>query len=338
MKGRSDKGYYRLNSMRIIRRFWDWWFDYGCAHCHAEVFMWLVRMSEAKNVSLTTRQEPIVTSLSDLARKCGLNWRTVRDDLDVLCKADFIHVERTSNKLSIVVCNLLQYVAMKEMKERKDKRKNPLSDYPLKKENREKKESGENDAFYVFQENVARTDSSESLTSPLPIDARRQAFWQDVCRYLERYGRAICEAFFTYWSEPSADGKKMRWELQRTWSVGARLALWLRKENADGKRARSARPNPSAPAQTDAQRTAEREAMEARLQQQAEQSVPLWAYRRVVAEGLYHDGMTAREVLATCNRLAVLNKLNAEELDGLQAWRKRHGMLQKEHAGGNGAA
>lgn len=317
------QGYYRVNSMRVTKRFWSWWFDYGCAHCHAEVFMYLVRMSEAKNTGRTMRQEPIETNLSDLSRRCGLNWRTIRDDLEALEKADFIRTDRDGKSLRIVVCNLLQYVAMKE---RKDKRKKNPSDTLLKKENIEKKES----AGSMFFAQSAEKDT-DSFISPLSLEDRRNAFWQDVCRVGAKYGEETCKAFFLFWAEPSTDGTKMRWEMQRTWSVGARLARWRPAEAMGGNGVHSTRLKRGGPPQTDAQRAAERAATDERLRTQAEEAVPLWAYQRVVSEGLYKDGMRAKDVLATCEQLAVCKKLNTDELGYLQEWRKRHKMLQKEH-------
>ena len=33
--------------------------------------------------------------------------------------------------------------------------------------------------------------------------------------------------FISYWTEPSKSGKKQRWELEKTFEVGRRLATWF---------------------------------------------------------------------------------------------------------------
>lgn len=369
MKGRSKTGYYRLNTLRVTSRFWQWWFDYGCGRVPAEVFMWLVHMSEAKNGAKTGKQEPIETTLTDLARKCNLNWRTIRDSLACLEKFQFIRTSVQGKKTQIIVCGLMQYVSAsgrrvrnvaeksaevqlhssldsesvstseparntfdtamnpaykmasenvattKETKEKKENLPAPL----LKKEKKEKKES----ACVRFSQNAAPTGTLSS--EQLGIDVRKRSFWQDVCRYADKYGQSMCEAFFLYWSEPSQDGQRMRFEMQRTWSVGGRLAMWNRKEARMGQSGvRGTRLTPAAARLEESRREAEREEREAEFSRRASESVPAWAYRRVVSEGLYKSGMSAEDVLATCRQLAVVNKLSQEELQLLGQWDKRH--------------
>lgn len=369
MKGRSKTGYYRLNTMRTISRFWDWWFDYGCGPFPAEVFMWLVHMSEAKNKDKAGKQEPIETTLTQLARKCNLNWRTVRECLDCLEKFQFIKTSVQNKKTYITICGLMQYVSASGKRERKvaekcdevqlqnsytsDGQSTSNSDIkhpedetqradktvsetiattketketkesspapPPKKEKKEKKES----ACVRFSQNAAPTGISSFVS--VGIDERKRKFWSDVCRYVEKYGRAMCEAFFLYWSEPSQDGQRMRWELQRTWSVGGRLAMWNRKEARMGQSGvRSARLTPEAARLEESRRDAERAEREAAVDRMYSESVPAWAYRKIVSEGLYKNGMSAKDVLGTCKQLAVLNKLSQEELQLLGQWEKRH--------------
>jgi len=38
------------------------------------------------------------------------------------------------------------------------------------------------------------------------------------------------QKFQLYWTEPSKDGKKQRWEMQKTWDVKRRLLTWFSKQ------------------------------------------------------------------------------------------------------------
>ncbi len=62
------------------------------------------------------------------------------------------------------------------------------------------------------------------------LSRRKEKFVEELKPYLEKYGREMLNTFCDYWSEPNADGTRMRWEMQRTWNTPTRLRLWLRSE------------------------------------------------------------------------------------------------------------
>lgn len=63
------------------------------------------------------------------------------------------------------------------------------------------------------------------------IEEREWNFRNELREYEGRYGMEIIEAFYRYWSEPTQDRSKMKWELQETWDVGRRLENWSKREN-----------------------------------------------------------------------------------------------------------
>lgn len=65
----------------------------------------------------------------------------------------------------------------------------------------------------------------------LSIEEREWKFREDLRGYEGRYGRDMIEAFYGYWSEPTQDRMKMKWELQETWDVGRRLEGWSKRES-----------------------------------------------------------------------------------------------------------
>ena len=48
------------------------------------------------------------------------------------------------------------------------------------------------------------------------------------------YTKDMIEAFYDYWSEPTPSGKKMKYELEKTWDVSRRLRTWKRNESKYG--------------------------------------------------------------------------------------------------------
>ncbi len=44
------------------------------------------------------------------------------------------------------------------------------------------------------------------------------------------YPAEMLRHFATYWSEPTPDGQRMRFELERTWSLPHRLRAWQSRE------------------------------------------------------------------------------------------------------------
>ena len=65
----------------------------------------------------------------------------------------------------------------------------------------------------------------------LNIEEREWKFRDELRKYESRYGMEIIEAFYRYWSEPTQDRSKMKYELQETWDVGRRLENWNKREN-----------------------------------------------------------------------------------------------------------
>ena len=55
----------------------------------------------------------------------------------------------------------------------------------------------------------------------------------EVKQFVDKYGKQTCKDFFGYWTQPSGKGK-MKFQLEKTWSVAYRLATWKRNEEKFG--------------------------------------------------------------------------------------------------------
>lgn len=62
------------------------------------------------------------------------------------------------------------------------------------------------------------------------LEARKQEFKKTLVPFKEKYGVNMLKAFYEYWTEPNKSFTKMRFELNKTWSVSLRLATWASKD------------------------------------------------------------------------------------------------------------
>ncbi|MBO6034000.1 MAG: hypothetical protein J6Q22_21610 [Prevotella sp.] len=60
----------------------------------------------------------------------------------------------------------------------------------------------------------------------LSLEQSKADFKESIKPFVEKYGSNMCNDFFEYWTEKTPDGKKMRYQLQKTWEIGRRLARW----------------------------------------------------------------------------------------------------------------
>ena len=81
----------------------------------------------------------------------------------------------------------------------------------------------ENDAI---REDKIKEDKINSLES------RSQIFKDSLLDFKNKYQVNMLKEFYNYWTEPNQSKSKMRFELQKTWSVERRLETWAKRENS----------------------------------------------------------------------------------------------------------
>jgi hypothetical protein len=58
----------------------------------------------------------------------------------------------------------------------------------------------------------------------------KEIFKEQVFKYSVQYSFEMLNDFFLYWSEKKPNGKKMKWEMERTWDLNLRLQRWSKNE------------------------------------------------------------------------------------------------------------
>lgn len=65
----------------------------------------------------------------------------------------------------------------------------------------------------------------------IDIEIRKKDFANSIQPFISKYNRDMLNEFFAYWTEPTQNkNPKMRFELEKTWSVEKRLATWSKNE------------------------------------------------------------------------------------------------------------
>lgn len=69
--------------------------------------------------------------------------------------------------------------------------------------------------------------------TPATIDQRKKDFYDQCAKHVDKYSKEMLREFYNYWTEMNDGGKKMRFEMQKIFGLGRRLATW--KSNEDKK-------------------------------------------------------------------------------------------------------
>ena len=147
-------------------------------------------------------------SYAEIENDTGLSVQTIRNCLAKfkqaeICLTDTNKVTRrgtTRNVLQITVCDIERYITSKK---------------PKKQARNKDDDKGE-------QPKTAITVAEKQVN----MEQRKKDFGLTLQPYVEQYGRQMLSDFFRYWTEPNKSGTKMKFELERTWSVSGRLATW----------------------------------------------------------------------------------------------------------------
>ena len=86
------------------------------------------------------------------------------------------------------------------------------------------------------EKNKRKTPHPRARKSTQTLDERRQTFVYSLTPFIPTYGMEMIKAFADYWTEPNRSCSRMRFELQRTWSLPLRLATWARHDKVFAQR------------------------------------------------------------------------------------------------------
>lgn len=99
-----------------------------------------------------------------------------------------------------------------------------------------KKNKNEKTPTTPKEKNKRKTPHPRARKSTQTLDERRQSFVDSLTPFIPTYGMEMIKAFADYWTEPNRSCSRMRFELQRTWSLPLRLATWARHDKVFAQR------------------------------------------------------------------------------------------------------
>ncbi len=82
------------------------------------------------------------------------------------------------------------------------------------------------DTDILNENNKKEIVSKKKAASAAALEKRKRDFYESLLPYREQYDKDLLQGFFSYWSESNKSQTKMKFELERTFEVGMRLARW----------------------------------------------------------------------------------------------------------------
>jgi hypothetical protein len=58
------------------------------------------------------------------------------------------------------------------------------------------------------------------------VDERDKIFYNEIAQFKDKHPSSVLRSFYNFWSQPTHDLRKMKFELEKTWDTGKRLAYW----------------------------------------------------------------------------------------------------------------
>lgn len=83
----------------------------------------------------------------------------------------------------------------------------------------------------ILKKPLSNESVKKSATNVATLAERKQSFALSLTPYLAKYSRDMLNDFYAYWTEENQSRTKMRFELEKTWGLGNRLATWAKREN-----------------------------------------------------------------------------------------------------------
>lgn len=84
----------------------------------------------------------------------------------------------------------------------------------------------------IEKESAERKGKRTAAEREQELTGKEESFRGMVREYSDRYPEPMLEAFVSYWTEPNKSRTRLRYELEKTWDTGRRLATWASRDRA----------------------------------------------------------------------------------------------------------
>ena len=200
---------------------WEWHDD----PMSVSLVVHLLLMANYKDVNYhgtVIKRGQRMIKVTELADRVGMSRQQIRTRLERLQESGFLTLTPTNKTTLITICNYDRYQC-NDGAEQPTNNQQVTNNQPTNNQRIVKKEKNREEG---------NRDGVASQPKKLPLEERKQLFYDSIVPYVGKYSKEMCRAFFDYWTEPFVNNpNKMRFEDQKTWSVSGRLSTWFRKEN-----------------------------------------------------------------------------------------------------------
>lgn len=188
--------------IKIHRKILDWeWYDDSNTF---RLFMHLLLKANHKDKKyrgIVVETGSILTGRDLLSIETGLSVQQVRTCLERLKSTNEITINSSRQGTIIQIVKYKDYqVSTNDLTENQPK----------------------NNQQVTTNKNVKNNKEENNIN----IEERKQKFAISLNPYLEKYGREFLNDFYLYWTEPTLNNKKLKYELEKTWSLDRRLSTW----------------------------------------------------------------------------------------------------------------
>jgi hypothetical protein len=81
-----------------------------------------------------------------------------------------------------------------------------------------------------IREDKIKEDEIKEKDSKANLEIRSLAFKESLIPFKQKYSIDLLKNFYGYWIEPNRSNTKMRFELEKTWSIERRLETWAKRD------------------------------------------------------------------------------------------------------------
>lgn len=82
-----------------------------------------------------------------------------------------------------------------------------------------------------IEEDIKANERKPKIKEGVPFEKRRKAFVESLSEYVKTYGPDMMNSFYRYWSQKTAVGEHMLWEVQPAFELDKRVAMWAKRGN-----------------------------------------------------------------------------------------------------------
>lgn len=189
---------------------WEWYDDINATRLLIH-FLISVNYEDKKWKGINIPAGSLVFSYDTLSNKVNLSVQQIRTALKKIESSGEV-TRKATNKYQLVT--LVKWEKLQQSNE--DSNKQTPS-----------KATGEQQASNRL---ATTTKEYNNIISKETIVNREADFKKSLQPFLETYGKDVLNEFYLYWTEKKPKGRKMKYEMQKTFDVSRRLARWIKND------------------------------------------------------------------------------------------------------------